>query len=178
MKNYLGEKIYNHREVSSMTQDQFGAKYNVSGPAIFKFEKGYVKPSLDLWLRMAKDFEIPERRAVLLWVKSKLPEEYQDFIDLSVESVKETAGKKGKGPGKTDYSNFTDRDAMRVAVKKDADLPKALRDLLGDDELWSVYKPTGREINTLRDDFGKLGKGSKGAFREALRLVREFSGGE
>ena len=177
MKNYLGEKIYNHREVSAMTQDQFGAKYSVSGPAIFKFEKGYVKPSLDLWLRMAKDFEIPERRAVLLWVKSKLPEEYQDFIDLSAEAVKESGGKKGK-KGKTDYSNFTDRDAMRTAVKKDANLPKALRDLLADDELWSVYKPTGREINTLRDDFAKLGKGTKSAYREALRLVREFSGSE
>ncbi|MCX7015444.1 MAG: helix-turn-helix transcriptional regulator [Candidatus Sumerlaeota bacterium] len=85
MKNYLGEQIHSHREVLNMTQDQFGSKYDVSGPAVFKFEKGYVKPSLDLWLKMAKDFGVPQRKAVLLWVKSKLPEEYQDFIDLAGE---------------------------------------------------------------------------------------------
>ena len=39
----------------------------------------------------------------------------------------------------------------------------------------SVYRPTGHEINLLRDVFGPLGKGSVVQFREALRLVREFS---
>ncbi|MCX7014197.1 MAG: helix-turn-helix domain-containing protein [Candidatus Sumerlaeota bacterium] len=175
MKNYLGEQIHSHREVLNMTQDQFGSKYSVSGPAIFKFEKGYVKPSLELWLKMAKDFDIPQRKAVLLWVKSKLPEEYQDFIDLTAEVAAEAGGKKGKA-GPRDYSTYSDRDDMRAAVKKDAALPKGLRDLLADDELWAVYRPTGREINILRDTFGQLGKGTKAAYREALRLIREFTG--
>lgn len=174
MKNYLGEQIQAHRDVSGMTQDQFGAKYGVSGPAIFKFEKGYVKPSLDLWLRMAKDFEISERKAVLMWVKSKLPEEYQDFIDLTAEAMGEAGGKSNV----RDYSQMTNRDEMKVTAKKDPALPKALRDLLADDELWAVYKPTGREINLLRDTFGRLGKGNKSSYREALRLIREFVGGD
>ncbi len=177
MKNYLGEQIQAHRDVSGMTQDQFGAKYGVSGPAIFKFEKGYVKPSLELWLRMAKDFEISERKAVLMWVKSKLPEEYQDFIDLTNEGIGLERDKKGDS-NLRDYSQMTDREEMKNLAKKDASLPRALRDLLTDDELWAVYKPSGREINLLRDTFGRLGKGTKSSYREALRLIREFVGGD
>jgi len=177
VKNYLGEQIQAHRDVSGMTQDQFGAKYGVSGPAIFKFEKGYVKPSLELWLRMAKDFEISERKAVLMWVKSKLPEEYQDFIDLTNEGIGLERDKKGDS-NLRDYSQMTDREEMKNLAKKDASLPRALRDLLTDDELWAVYKPSGREINLLRDTFGRLGKGTKSSYREALRLIREFVGGD
>ena len=177
MRNYLGEQIHNHRDVCGLTQDQFGAKYQVSGPAIFKFEKGYVKPSLDLWLKMSEDFGIPTRKAVLMHVKSKLPEEFQDFIDLIADRNKDGSGKK-RGKTSKDYSQFSDRSALRTAVRKDAHLQKGLRDLLADDVLWAAYKPTGREINTLRDTFGRLGRGSKVMFRESLRLLREFSGGE
>ena len=87
MDNVFGEAIHRHRTDMGLTQDQFGARYEVTGPAIFKFEKGYVKPSLELWLRMAKDCEIPEKRAVLLWIKSRLPEEYQDLIIIEEDSV-------------------------------------------------------------------------------------------
>ncbi|MBI1784372.1 helix-turn-helix transcriptional regulator, partial [Candidatus Sumerlaeota bacterium] len=90
MKNYLGDIIYQSRLDQDLTQDQYGAKYNVSGPAIFKFEKGYVRPSLALWLRMAMDAGISERRSVLLWLKSKLPENYQDYIELQSAAVAET----------------------------------------------------------------------------------------
>ena len=178
MKNYLGEQIQAHRDVSGMTQDQFGAKYGVSGPAIFKFEKGYVKPSLELWLRMAKDFEISERKAVLMWVKSKLPEEYQDFIDLTNEGLGGEGDRRSGDSNARDYSQMTDREEMKTLAKKDASLPRALRDLLADDELWAVYKPSGREVNLLRDTFGRLGKGTKSSYREALRLIREFVGGD
>ena len=177
MKNYLGEIIYQSRVESDLTQDQYGSKYNVSGPAIFKFEKGYVRPSLELWLRMASDAGISERRAVLLWLKSKLPEPYQDYIELQsaavAESEKEYKGKK-KG-GKTDYSKFEGRESIREATEKDKALPKGLRELLDDDELWALYKPTGHEVNMLRDIFGPLGRGKRDAYREALRLIRQFT---
>lgn len=176
MKNYLGEVIYQSRQKDSLTQDQYGAKYNVSGPAIFKFEKGYVKPSLELWLKMAEDAGISQRRAVLLWVKSKLPDEFQEYIELQsaavAESEVEYVKKKGKKP---DYSKFENRDQMREVLEKDKTLPKGLRELLEDDELWALYKPTGHEVNMLRDTFGPLGRGSKQSFREALRLIREFA---
>jgi transcriptional regulator with XRE-family HTH domain len=180
IKNYLGEIIYRSRLQMDLTQDEFGARYSVSGPAIFKFEKGYVRPSLELWLNMAKETEMPERRAVLLWLKSKLPVKYQEYIELqgAAAAESEAAGKSKaarKKGGQTDYSTFEERDGMRAAANEDKTMPKGLKELLDDDELWSLYKPTGHEINMLRDIFGPLGKGSKAAFREALRLVREFT---
>jgi len=178
MKNYLGDIIYQSRLEQDLTQDQYGAKYSVSGPAIFKFEKGYVRPSLELWLRMALDAGISERRSVLLWLKSKLPENYQDYIELQsaavAESDKDAKGGKKK-EGKIDFSKFESRDAIRDAAAKDKLLPKGLREMLEDDELWALYKPTGHEVNMLRDMFGPLGRGSRHAYREALRLVREFT---
>ena len=57
MKNYLGDIIFEYRKKVNLTQDQYGSKYRVSGPAVFKFEKGYVKPSLELWLKMAAEME-------------------------------------------------------------------------------------------------------------------------
>jgi transcriptional regulator with XRE-family HTH domain len=176
MKNYLGDIIFNNRQRENLTQDQYGAKYSVSGPAIFKFEKGYVKPSLELWLRMSQDAGITERRGVLLWIKSKLPEKYQEYIELQSAAVAESAVAYAKKKGKkADYSKFETREQMREIVEKDKALPKGLRELLNNDELWSLYKPTGHEINMLRDIFGPLGRGSMTAYREALRLIREFS---
>jgi DNA-binding XRE family transcriptional regulator len=177
MKNYLGEIIYQSRLDLDLTQDQYGAKYGVSGPAIFKFEKGYVRPSLELWLKMATDVGLTERRSVLLWLKSKLPDNYQDYIELQSAAVaeieKEYKGK--KKDGRIDYAKFEGRDQIRQASGKDKALPRGLRELLDDDELWALFKPSGHEINMLRDIFGPLGRGSKGAYREALRLIREFT---
>lgn len=177
MKNYLGDIIYQARLEQDLTQDQYGTKYSVSGPAIFKFEKGYVRPSLQLWLRMAIDAGLSERRAVLLWLKSKLPENYQDYIELQSAAVAESESdyKSKKKSGRVDYSKYEGRDAIRDASSKDKTLPKGLRELLDDPELWALFKPTGHEINMLRDIFGPLGRGTKSAYREALRLVREFT---
>lgn len=176
MKNFLGEIIYESRQKENLTQDQYASKYSVSGPAIFKFEKGFVRPSLDLWLKMASDAGITQRRAVLLWVKSKLPDAFQEFIELqsavAAESEAEYAKKKGKKP---DYSKFESREQMREVLNKDKDMPKGLKELLEDDELWALYKPTGHEINMLRDIFAPLGRGGKTAYREALRLIRDFA---
>jgi DNA-binding XRE family transcriptional regulator len=177
MKNYLGDIIYAARQRESLTQDQYGARYSVSGPAIFKFEKGYVKPSLELWLKMSHDAAISERRSVLLWVKSKLPDKYQEYIELQGAAMAESGehfAKKNKGK-KPDYSKFETREEMHNAYVKDKSLPAGLRQLLDDDELWALYKPTGHEVNMLRDLFGPLGQGSVVQFREALRLIREFS---
>ena len=167
----LGAIIHSERSALDLTQDEFGQRYDVSGPAIFKFEKGFVRPSLNLWLRMAADAELTERRAVLLWLKSKLPEQYRQYVDVASANAKRPRLKKGL----TDYSSFETPEEMRAPAAKDKKLPKPLRDLLADDDLWTLYKPTGHEINLLRDRFSPLGRGSKKAFREALRLVREFT---
>ena len=177
MKRFIGDVIFATRREQKLTQDQYGAKYGISGPAVFKFEKNYVRPSLNLWLRMAKDAGMAERRAVLLWVKNRLPEPYDEYIDLqSVAVAERQAGyaksKKGRKP---DYAKIDTREEMREVAEKDQSLPSGLGELLADDELWALYKPTGHEINTLRDIFGPLGRGSKASFREALRVIRDFA---
>ena len=176
MTNYLGDIIYESRQKENMTQDQYGSKYRVSGPAVFKFEKGYVKPSLELWLKMAADAGLSQRRAVLLWAKSKLPDEFQDFIEMQTPSAGDAEADKAKKKGaKPDYSKFESREQMREVFAKDKTIPKGLRELLEDDDMWTTFKPTGHEINMLRDIFGPLGKGNKVTFREALHLIREFA---
>lgn len=177
MKNYLGEIIFESRQDEGLTQDQYGSKYSVTGPAIFKFEKGYVKPSLPLWLKMAKDAQLPERRAVLLWAKSKLPEAFQKYIEMQSSAVAESEAKYAKkGGGKNaDYSKFENPEQMRDLISKDKSIPKGLKELLEDDEVWALFKPTGPEVNMLRDTFSPLGRGTKTTYREALLLIREFA---
>ena len=77
--------------------------------------------------------------------------QFQEFIELQSAAVAESeadyAKKKGKKP---DYAKFESRDQMREIIEKDKTLPKGLRELLEDDELWALYKPTGHEVNMLR----------------------------
>jgi DNA-binding XRE family transcriptional regulator len=178
MENLIGNEIYKNRVEERLTQDQFGAKYGVSGPAIFKFEKGYVKPSFDLWIKMAKNFGLPEKRAVLMWLRSRLPDEYKDIIDVAGQKVAEEGMQYVPPPKGPDYAIHKDRKELRKAVLRDQNLPKGLKALVKDDEIWAVYKPSGAEINFLRDTFGTLGKGTKAHYREALRLLRDILGSE
>jgi transcriptional regulator with XRE-family HTH domain len=175
MENILGDIIYESRKKGNLTQDQFGMQYSVSGPAIFKFEKGFINPSLELWLRMAADAEIPQRRAILLWTRRKLPEQFQQYIELQAPAWADAEVKNLKRGKKADYSKFENHEQMRKTLAKDKALPKTLRDLFEDDDIWTLFRPTGHEINMLRDTFAPLGKGSKQTFREALLLIREFS---
>ena len=173
LQNILGARIGESRDRMGLTQDQFGARYGVSGPAIFKFEKGYVKPSLDLWLKMARDCDIPERKAVLLWVKAKLPQEYQSFIDLSGVTIAEPAVAYGS-EGRPNYSRITDLRELRQRLTADESLPQGLRRLFADDEFWALYRPTGQETNLLIEKFGAYGEAKEPLFRDAIRLIREF----
>lgn len=173
MQNILGARIAESRKRLSLTQDQFGARYNVSGPAIFKFERGYVKPSLDLWLKMARDCDIPEKKAVLLWVKAKLPQEYQSFIDLSAAAVSEAPAVYAK-EGQPNYSRIADQRDLRQRLLADAALPEAMKAMFKDDEFWALYRPTGQEIQLLIERFGNYAEAKETLFRDAIRLVREF----
>lgn len=181
MPKYIGEIVFRDRLARDLTQDEYAARYGVTGPMIFKVEKGYARPKLELWLRMAHDAGLSERRAVLVWLKAKLPEKYQDYVEFqsATAAEKKAAGKKKRGTkgGTLDYAKLKTRDDILAAASKDRSLPKGLRDLLNDDELWGLYKPTGREINMLADMFGPLGTGSKDQYRDGLRVVREFKGG-
>jgi DNA-binding XRE family transcriptional regulator len=175
VQNILGARIGDSRTKMGLTQDQFGARYGVSGPAIFKFEKGYVKPSLDLWLKMARDIDIPEKKAVLLWVRAKLPQEYQSFIDLSGVTVSEPTVAYGAGDGgRASYGRISDARELRQKVMADDSIPPGLKALFKDDEFWALYRPTGQEVQLLVDKFGGYQEAKEPLFRDAVRLIREF----
>jgi transcriptional regulator with XRE-family HTH domain len=160
-----------------LTQDQFGLRYGVSGPAVFKFEKGYVKPSLELWLKMAADCDIPEKKALLLWIKAKLPREYQSYIDLSATMVSApiVAYEKEVRPS---YATITDSQELRRCLVNDPYLPQGMRSLFKDDEFWVLYRPTGQEIQLVIEKFGNYADAKESVFRDAFRLVREFTRSE
>ena len=61
-------------------------------------------------------------------------------------------------------------------MEGDKDMPAGLKALVEDDELWALYRPTGAEVQRLRDIFGPLGNGDKDQYRDALTVVREFTG--
>ena len=176
MKNYVGEIISKARKKNNLSQDQYGMKYNITGPAICKMVNGEIKPSIKKWLRMATDYGLSERRAVLMWIKDRLPDEYDQYIEIEratmAEKEIESVRKRRKKPN---YSKLESREQIREIIKMDKTLPKGMRDLLSDDEFWTLFKPTGSEINMLRDIFAPLGRGSKTTYREALRLIREFA---
>jgi DNA-binding XRE family transcriptional regulator len=181
MANFLGKRIFELRSKLHLTQDQFGAKYGVSGPAIFKFEKNYVKPSLALWLKIARDCGLEERQAVLLWVKAKLPDQYHDFIEVlptTEEGIAEQAIRYGQMEGKVDYMRVVDREQLRQAILNDEDIPSGLREIVLDEDFWVVFRPTGPEIHATIQKFGMYRTGKREYFGESLRLIRNFLGND
>jgi len=174
--NALGRFILAARQSEDLTQDQYGRLFDISGPAIFKFERGYVTPSLEVWIKIADRAGLSRRRAVLLWVRAKLPAAYRPYIELTTSDGAEAHAQESVKQGQpVDYSRFETRDQMRQFIDKDKTLPKALRQLLTDEEVWASFGPTGHEINLLRDRLAPLGPGSKAAYADALRLLREWT---
>lgn len=175
MHRFIGDIIQKHRGAAELTQDEYGSRYGVSGPAIFKFEKGYVKPSLGLWMRIAEDAEISAPWAVRIWLKDSLPEKYKEYVELQGALGQTGARETSKtARARSDYSRCQSRDAILTTAQKDAALPPALREFIEDEQLWALYKPQGREVNLLHDIFSPLGAGSKELYREALYALRMF----
>jgi len=173
MENILGSRIAESREKLGLTQDQFGARYGVSGPAVFKFEKGYVKPSLDLWLKMAQECGIAEKKAVLMWLKAKLPREYQSYIDLSGAAISEPAATYGTQE-RPNYARIGDPRELRQRLQADPTLPDGIKAMLQDDEFWALYRPSGEEIQLLIEKFGNYREAKEALFRDAIRMTRAF----
>lgn len=162
----LDRVVARHRAELKLTQDKYGAKYGVSGPAVFKFEKGDVRPSLELWMRIAADAGIPERRAVLMWVRERLPPQYRRFVEPAARH---------KPADGVDYAAFDTHEEARAALREDPKAPPEMRVALDDDHVWTHFRPLGHELNVLRDRIAPLGKGRPESYLEALRLVRAFT---
>ena len=59
----IPEIIRASRMRRGQSQDRFGVTYHVSGPAVFKYERGYITPTLKTWVKLAFDVGIAERDA-------------------------------------------------------------------------------------------------------------------
>ena len=177
MRNYIGQIIETARKRLNETQEVFGARYQVSGPAIFKFENGYVRPSIELCMKMAKDVGVDERRAVLLWIKAKLPARYQEYIELQsgFERMRGRGVLSGISQGRA-VSPAEQRGRILALGKSSPEIPRGIVEFLSDDELWALYKPTVREIEQLIEIYAPMGEGTAELYRQGLCLLRDFTG--
>lgn len=177
MSKTLGQIIHNLRKNLNLTQDQFGAKYDVSGPAIFKFENDYVRPSLALWMRIAEDCNMAERESVLHWARAKLPDQYRHLLDVDETASLDNERYQLKSDV-PQYARIKNPDKLRKSILEDKELPEGLHTLISDDDFWIVFKPTGAEIYGVMQKFGMFRGADKDLFAEALRSLRSFIGQE
>ena len=166
----LGSYIMNSRKERNLTQADLADRFNVSVPAIFKFEKGFVTPSLKLWLRIAAEINIPEKKAVLLWVREKLPRRIRKYapeplpgdIDALVQDL-------------TEASRGADaHEGMRRLILASPDVAPALRRFVENDVAWDTLKPTIDEVIFLLGVEELLPDRSPEDFRDLLLVARRI----
>jgi len=162
------------RKSNKLTQADLAQRYEVSGPAVFKFEKGFVTPSLKLWQKIAADMDIPEKEAVLLWIKEKLPERMHPHLTISaaldVDALKVELEKAGKDP--------SPQEAIREVVLANPDITPSLKNFASERAMWSVFKPTLKEVLFLVEIDHHLPRLSVNQFRDLLVVARAIQNPE
>jgi len=166
----LGARIMKFRKSHGLTQADLAERYKVSGPAIFKFEKGFVIPSLKLWLAISSDMGIPEKEAVLVWVREKMPARFHslvkakpsfDVAPLRAEleaMAKDTPGLK----------------RMREVILSHPEISPSLKKFVGNNEMWNIFKPTSKELLFLIELDKTYTLISLRQFREAMIVARQI----
>lgn len=168
----LGARIMQYRQSHQLTQADLAGRYNVSGPAIFKFEKGYVTPSLQLWCKMAEDFGIPERQAILLWAREKLPPRYADLLDseesLGLDALTEEILSRAELPGGD--------EEFRKTLANNSEVSPALKKFVANDEMWSILKVDAAEVVFLVHLDAQIPRLGPEQFRDAILNARDIRG--
>ncbi len=169
-KGSLGARIMDFRKSGKLTQSDLAERYHVSGPAIFKFEKGFVTPSLKLWEVIANDIGIPEREAVLLWVKEKLPNKMHNLIRISssldIKALALELDVIGKGKDS--------QKKLRQAILQNYEIAPALKKFVAQAEMWKVFKPTAKELKFLIEVDQVLPNLSITQYRDLMLVAREI----
>lgn len=165
----LGSRIMKYRKAHNLTQADLAERYGVSGPAIFKFEKGFVTPSLKLWQKIAANIGIPEKESVLIWVKEKLPPGMKNLVSempiLDLATL-EADLKAAKGPGAS--------KKMREILQANSDISPALKKFAASAEAWTIIKPTIDEVLFLISLTQTLDLTCVSQFRDAIMIAREI----
>lgn len=166
----LGSRIMSYRKARKLTQADLAERYSVSGPAIFKFEKGFVTPSLKLWQKIASNIGIPEKEAVLIWVREKLPPNMKNLIAeatcLDLEGLSKELTAISKEPQGT--------KKMRDSILDNAELSPALKKFVGNNEMWDTLKPTCKEVLFLINLTQSITLYEVEQFRDAMMVGREI----
>lgn len=170
----LGSRIMKFRKDHNLTQADLAERYSVSGPAIFKFEKGFVTPSLKLWLKIAANIGIPEKEAVLIWVREKLPTQMKNLVSempvLDIDAVTEELQALEKDP-----DGFR---KMRDVLLNNADLSPALKKFVATNEMWNTMKPTPKEVLFLINLTQTASLVTLSHFRDAIMIARDIQNPE
>lgn len=165
----LGSRIMKFRKSHNLTQADLAERYKVSGPAIFKFEKGFVIPSLKLWQVIASDMGIPEKEAVLIWVKEKLPTRFHSLIrpkpTFDVGSLRKQLELKSK-----------DLKEMREVILGNPEISPSLKKFVSNNEMWTIFKPNSKELLFLVELDKAFPLISLLQFREAMIVARQIQG--
>jgi len=166
----LGARIMSFRRTHDLTQADLAGRYRVSGPAIFKFEKGFVIPSLKLWLVIATDMGIPEKEAVLIWVKEKLPARFHSLVkskpSFDIAPLREELGELG--------SDAAGLKEMRQTILDNPEISPSLKKFVSNNEMWSIFKPTSKEILFLIELDKAFPLIALRQFREAMIVARQI----
>jgi DNA-binding XRE family transcriptional regulator len=173
-KSELGSRIMEFRKSNKLTQADLAQRYEVSGPAVFKFEKGFVTPSLKLWQKIAADMDIPEKEAVLLWIKEKLPVRMHPHLLISaaldVDALKVELEKAGKDP--------SPQEAIQEVIVANPDITPSLKNFASERAMWRIFKPTLKEVLFLVEIDHHLPRLSVNQFRDLLVVARAIQNPE
>ncbi|MFP4382112.1 MAG: helix-turn-helix domain-containing protein [Candidatus Sumerlaeia bacterium] len=167
-KSILGTRIMDFRKSNHLTQADLADRYEISGPAVFKFEKGFVTPSLKLWQKMAKDMDIPEKEAVLIWVKEKLPARMHKMIrERSVLDMEEMKKQLEEASKEQDSSA-----AMRSIILGNPDITPSFQEFVSEKTVWEIMKPTLEEVVFLIEIDQWMPRLTVDQFRDLLIVAR------
>jgi transcriptional regulator with XRE-family HTH domain len=166
----LGARIMKFRKTHKLTQADLAERYKVSGPAIFKFEKGFVIPSLKLWQTIANDMGIPEKEAVLIWAKEKLPGRFHVLLkavpEFDVAQLRKEMDELGKGPNSAKQ--------RRDIIMSSPDISPSLKKFVSNNEIWEIFKPTVEELVFLIELDKAFPRITVAQFREAMIVARQI----
>jgi len=89
-----------------------------------------MNPSLELWLKLAEDAEIPPRRAVLLWIREDCPSSTKRSSNCKTLGRRMPRFRTSKRKGQARLLQVRRRERMRETLVKDKTLPRVCKTCL------------------------------------------------
>lgn len=167
-KSPLAARLMNYRKQNHLTQSDLAVRYGVSGPAIFKFEKGFVLPSLRLWQKMAGDMDIPEKEAVLMWIREKVPTRLGTHLKivsgLDIATLTDNLNAIPEGA-----DAYRKRGAL---LQENPEVSPSLKRFVSEQRMWDIFKPSMGEIIFLVEMDQHIHGMKATQFRDLLLVAR------